>query len=362
MPNTTNDAAELGTAVHECSEFALTWGVDCSELVGLSFNGIKITEGMAYAGQQYVTYVNKILEQRPNAKLLIEKRVALSSIDAGNLWGTSDCIIIDGDTLIVGDYKNGYGVVEVNGPQYVYAHGVEINGNAQAIGYALSALDTYELWDKIKHVVIFIAQPNVEHIDGVVRYKVIDMDFMRQWWKIYQDTHALSVRDDAPTNAGAWCKYCSARGFCATRIKYQMQLLSLDKSITECDAEQLASIFYEIDVIKYTLDAVQDQVVKLARAGKKIPGKKLVKGIVRATCTDENALINEALNAGVDEDDLYNKRIKGKTAMVKLVGKDIANKYYKTPDAGLTLVNMSDKRPAVMADQRPDARGVFDKV
>ena len=100
MPNTTNDAAELGTAVHECSEFALTWGVDCSELVGLSFNGIKITEGMAYAGQQYVTYVNKILEQRPNAKLLIEKRVALSSIDAGNLWGTSDCIIIDGGSLI----------------------------------------------------------------------------------------------------------------------------------------------------------------------------------------------------------------------------------------------------------------------
>lgn len=367
MPNSTNDQAEKGTAVHECAEASILWGVDCKDFIGHTFNDWKITQDMAEAGQVYVDYVRQIVTQRPTAEVLIEKRVCLSSIDAERLWGTSDVIVIDRDnrTLIIGDYKNGYGIVEVDGIQSIGVTGDHISGNAQMVGYALATLDTYDLWQQIDHVVTFVAQPNVDHKDGKVRYTSYTTQSLLApdgWYEVYRLSHAESLKQDSIRVAGPHCKYCKARGFCGTRITSMIQQLQLDQSIHTCSVDQLIGILDEIDTFKYTLDAVKDRVTQLARQGEKIPGKKLVRGIARAKCTDEESLVSEAIDAGADESELYTRKLKGKTAIKKIVGKEIADKYFVTPDAGLTLVPRWDKRTAVMADQRPDAKGIFTGV
>ena len=362
LPNPSNPASNLGTAVHEGGEFSLHMGVSCHDLIGMTFNKLEFTEDMAFAAQVHVDLIRKIMSERPNAKLFIEGKVYLSSIDVEKLWGTADIIIIDGDTLFVIDYKNGYGLVEVDSNQYSHATHSTISGNAQCVGYAIAAMDTHNLWGTVTKVITGIVQPNKEHVDGFIRFKTYTIAELQEWWKVYAAAHTVAITEDAPTNAGEHCKYCLAKGHCVTRITHVMDMLKFDKAISRCNADQLIGIYNEIGVIRNTLDAVEEQVVSLARQGKRVQGRKLVRGIVRAKCVDESGLIEDAIESGIDKSKLYNRKIKGKTDITKIVGKKLANKYYITPEAGYSLVPLSDKRPAIMADNKPSAVGKFNPV
>lgn len=360
--NGTNELAEIGTAVHECAEAALNLGSDCRDFVGLKFNNIKITDEMAASGQVYVDYVRKLKRSMPGCTVLLEKRVILSSISAEDLWGTSDCIIIYGNKLFVGDYKNGYGVVEVDKPQYVHATNSEINGNAQCIGYALAALDTFNLWSQITEVTTFIGQPNYSHVDGSIRSKTYSMEEVRQWWDAYYYAYHASKDPNAPLNAGNHCKYCAAAGFCAPRIERTMNMMKLNQGMSYLTPDQIVDIYHELKTIRNGLERIEEQATILARQGKVIEGYKLVKGIARAICTDEEALVTEAINKGVDKDKLFNTKLKGKTDLKKVVDKRIVDKYFKPGEASSTLVPLSNSRAAIAPDQRPDATGIFSPI
>ena len=358
LPNDGNAASNLGTAVHELSEFCLQLGIKPIECKGMVFNDHKTNDKMIEAATFYVDYVGKILAMRPNAKVYIELRVKISSIDVELLWGTGDLVIVDGDTLIIGDYKNGYGVVEIFDAQYVAATDSVVNGNAQLMGYTLGALDTLNLWGQVKKVITLVVQPNVEHVDGYARYHEYTMDEVRGWWEVYRASHQLSLDVNAPAVAGKWCRYCKARGFCATRTKKTMELLQLDQSIMTLDADQLLMLLDEADVIKSAMDAVYDRAVQLARQGVQVRGRKLVKSIVRSKCVDPDGLLKKLKSEGHKLEDIASVKPKGKTALSKLAKADL-NSYFVTPTAGLTLVPMYDKRTAVMADNKPDAASMF---
>lgn len=362
MPNDSNPQSELGTAVHELSEFCMKLGIQPSECKGMVFNKIKVTAKMIEAATFYVEYVAKIMVQRPNAKKYIEFKVKLSSIDEDRLWGTSDLVVVDGDTLIIGDYKNGFGVVETYDDQYVASTNNSVKGNAQLVGYALGVLDTLELWGQINTVITLIVQPNVEHKDGYARYHQYTIDEIKGWLEVYRQSHALSLRDDAPANAGKWCRYCKARGFCRTRLEKTMELIQLDQSVMTLDAQQIIAVLDEADVIKATMDAVHRRALELARSGVQVKGRKLVKSIVRSNCTDPDNLLAELTEAGHKLEDIASVKPKGKTALCKIADKELVSKYFVTPEAGLTLVPMYDKRTAVMADNKPDAASIFKDV
>lgn len=364
LPNDSNPASELGTAVHELSEFCLHLGVNPSECKGMVFNKHKVNDKMIESATFYVNYVAKIMTMRPNAKKYIEMKVKISSIDDELLWGTSDLVVVDDEnkTLIIGDYKNGFGVVETYDEQYVAATNNYIKGNAQLMGYTLGVLDTLSLWDKVTKVITLVVQPNVEHVDGYARYHEYTMDEVRQWWSVYRDSHLLSLNPDAPAVAGKWCRYCKARGFCATRTRKTMEMLQLDQSIMTLDADQIVMMLEETTVIKAAMDAVYDRAVQLARQGVKVKGHKLVKAIVRSKCTDPDELLETLVKSGHKIEDVATIKPMGKTALSKIADKGVINSYFKTPEAGLTLVPMYDKRTAIMADNKPDAASRFNKA
>ncbi len=363
FPDESNDHAELGTAHHECSEFCFYWGLQANDCLDMTFNGYKVNEAMVAAVQMYLDYTQQILDQRPQAVLQVEKRVCISSIDPERLWGTGDAMIIDlaNKTLVIGDLKAGYELVEVDGMQEVY-NSNPIQGNAQCVGYGLGALDTFDLWDKIDTVITYISQPNVDHVDGCSRWKSYTMDEMRAWWQVYHYTHNLAISENPPVKAGKHCKYCLANGSCKASIEYMLDQIGFEQSMMTCNAEQLLTLFNHVNVFRRVLNNVEERVNELAREGQKIEGYKLVKSIVRANVNDEDALVKEAQELGYDTDKFYNKRIKGKTAIAKLVNQAFANKHYTVPEAGTTLVKRSDKRIAVMADGKRNAVGVFNSI
>lgn len=365
LPNPDNAASALGTATHDMCEFVLNFGLtDCSVCEGMVFKGHIVDQKMIDSGNVYIKWVQEVQRSRPQAEILIEKKVKISSIDPDRLWGTSDLGFIDYSdrTLIVMDFKNGREAVEVMPNQFVYATQSYVKGNAQLMGYLLGVLDTFQLWEKVDNFIVGVVQPNYYHVDGEVRWVSIDREFVMMWWNVFQMSHQLAIDPNAPRHAGKHCKYCLARTACSNNIENLLKKLSLDDSIDEVDANLLFEIFELIPTFKKTLSMVEDKVTDLARKGMQVPGNKLVKAIVRANCLDEEALVKEAIQLGYKEEDLYNKRIKGKTEVKKMLGQKVANKYYVVPTAATVLAPMSDSRVAVMADNKPDATGIFNKV
>lgn len=369
LPYTTNDAAELGTAVHEMIEFCTKLGIDCDDCVGLTFNKIVMTVEDADAGQVWVNYIRQLQLRFPNAQFFFELKVIMSSISL-DLWGTSDFIMVNDNVLYSLDYKNGYELVEIDKPQVVTGFGT-VNGNAQTIGYALATMDTLQLWGKVDTIVTGIIQPNnPDHIDGIIRLKTYNYDEMVVWHQAYRASH-----DRNDLVAGLHCKYCKAAGFCATRIRRTFELLGFNDSITRLNEDQIIEVFKELPVLKRTMEMVKEQAKLLARQGKPLKDYKLVRGIVKGYCTNEEEFVNKAVNAAVTNGDisqlevesfkasLYNTpKLKGMTANKKIVAKELVDRYYNKPDAPLDLVPITARGSAVMPDQRPDATGKFGAI
>jgi len=383
LPNKSSEAAELGTAVHELVECALRMNLRCKDLIGTTFNGFVITDDMADSGQVYVAYIRNILAERPNAVIYIELKVCLSSI-SDELWGTSDVVIVDGDTIITGDYKNGWVTVEVNSEQYIQAQDRTIMGNSQTIGYTLAAMDTLGLWGTVTKFINFIGQPNVEHVDGEIRSEEYTVEQMVDWHNAYRASHELSMRLDAPLNAGSHCKYCLAAGFCAPRIKLTVNDCFFDNATDRLNEDQIMLIKREIPAMRRTLETLEEEALKIARSGKQMNDFKLVKTISKAKCVDEDLFVKSAVideirktfknvskvtkeACEIVELDLklkmYNKpKLKGMTANKKFLNAALVNTWFVKPEPSTTLVDITNARTAVMPDGRRDATQDFDIV
>ena len=360
-----NEAAKLGTAVHEMGELALSFGLDTTQsFKGQKFNDIKVTQKMIDSADYYLACVYELLADMPDAVVLIETKVKMSSIDSSRLWGTADLAVIDyfNRRLVMCDYKNGYGIVELMPDQSVFATNEVIKGNAQLIGYLIALCDTLNLWCAIDTFEIMVVQPNKGHIDGECRRVQISAEQIIQWWHVFYQSHQLAVMTDAPVKAGSWCKYCRARATCKDNLQRLFNGLMMDGSIETASIEQLIELSDMSEVIKTTLGRVEERLVEEARQGLQVPNKKLVRTIVRAKCEDEDGLIRDAIASGKKREDLFHQRLKSKTDLKAMLGKQIADKYFKTPQRGYTLVDMSDTRMAVMPDRKPSLNGKFQKV
>ena len=346
-----NEPAEKGTAVHELCEAALLLGLNCQDFIGVrSFNGFEVTEEMAECGQLYVSYVRQLLHERPNAQLNVELRVVMSSID-NILYGTSDCVIVDGDTLIIGDYKNGYGLVEVDKPIHITATGQTLDGNAQLMGYLLATMDTLQLWGKIRYFKTFVVQPNGNHIDGEIRGFDYTPEDILEWHKAFKVTFDVARSPDAKLVAGSQCTYCKAAGHCAERLRHTMKIAGLTDSMEVLTPDLIMAVLDEASTIKRTLEAIEKKATLLVKQGKTIKNRKLVKSIVRATCPDPEAFVAEAVKLKPEiEDKLFNHKLIGMSAAKKILPAELVNKFYEKPEAGTVLVPLTDKRPAIAAD------------
>ena len=359
IPGSTNPMAELGTAAHELGEFCLTFGVTPYECLGMTFNNHEVDDNMAGHVAVYVNFGND-LRLRTGQKPMLEQRVTMSSLGRTDVFGTSDFTLIAGDTLYVVDYKHGYGIVEAE-------------GNPQLAGYGIATLDTFNLWDQIKTVHVTIVQPRASHIAGPIRTVTYTIEEIREWQQKFSRSVLLADDREQRPNAGSWCKYCPARGKCRARMERTLQFAYTDVPIDEVSPGEIEVLFSEIEAINTHLEAIKGHALGLGRDGHKFDKFKLVKSIVRAKCHDEKALITDAIESGVDEGKLYERKLVSMTKAKKLLPQELIAKHYIKPPQSTTLVALTDNRPAVrvgsatgvfgdISQPAPSATGVFGAV
>ena len=160
-PNVPSPYAAEGTTAHELAELYIRH--DLSYICDSEFNDKledlmdkeSFNEEMFNEVPKYVDYVieqyKAALADTPDAKILIEERIDLSSY-IPEAFGSCDCNIIGDGHLEVIDLKYGKGIP------------VSATANKQLMLYALGAYQKYEMLYEINSISLTIVQPRLDNI------------------------------------------------------------------------------------------------------------------------------------------------------------------------------------------------------
>ena len=333
-PETSPHAAE-GSAAHELAELALNNNCSTHEYLDQTLpenDAYTATIEMCDYVQQYVDYVNSLMGEQ-SYEVLLDFR---SWIPEG--FGTSDAVVLKGDTLYVVDLKYGKGV-------QVYA-----DNNEQAQLYALGALDYYSFAaDRIKKVIITIVQPRLDHID---EWETTPEQLYKfgEW----ASSQAKLIDEESPerTPGDKQCKFCLAKAVCP-ELKKQTEktLLSEFDELKTSDVlsdEELRTALENKKLIISWLDAVESHVTNLLLEGKTFEGYKLVEG--RSTRQWSNETEAEKLLVETIKEKAFNKKLLSVSQAEKVLGKDkkdLIEDLIIKPAGKPTIVPETDKRESL---------------
>lgn len=279
-------------------------------------------------------YCQLVEEKAKDADLVeVEKRLDLGDFIPGG-FGTADCIVIKGNKLSIIDLKYGTGVL------------VSAEGNAQLMCYAAGAVMEYSHLFDIKTVELIIYQPRREHFSAWE----ISADELIKWARdILRPRALLAIKgegDFAPSETT--CRWCKVKEVCRARAEFYLELAREEfKPPAELDDSEIAEVLSKVDGLVAWATDVKDYATGQALSGVKYDGFKLVEGRSVRNYTDDEAVAQAVTTAGYDP---YERKVKGITAMSKLLGKkfdDILGHYVAKPPGKPVLVPNTDKRKEI---------------
>jgi hypothetical protein len=292
--------------------------------------------------------------------LMVEVQVDISAITGVvGATGTADAIILDtaSKTIYIRDLK--------------YGRGVEVSAqdNAQLRCYALAALNMFDLVCDFEHIDMGICQPRT----GNWSNEVISAAELRQWG---QEVRARAdvilagpeglIANPNPKS----CKFCRAKASCPALQSQVMSVVNDDfvgltkpdslpsklkaahGRIALVDNATLASVMPHLDTIVEWCDAVRAEVARRVFDGQKIPGFKVVDGKKgNRSFVDEADVAKLMLDGGLNESDIYTKKLISPTQAEKLLKKDHPVVWGEVQQ----LVTQTSGKPAVVpdSDKRP---------
>lgn len=382
---TSSQFADEGTAAHFLASECLIAGEPAQSFKGreiIVFKGdtwfnaesVSIPEGanvftvddeMADNVQVYLDYIN-----REGGEIMVEQRLSIEHLTGEkDAKGTSDCVIIKDEELIIVDLKYGRGVR------------VDAQENDQLAMYALAALAEFDFIADFKTVRTVIVQPRLNHIS---EWSVSVTDLEAEGEKIRADAkHAFALLNeggmiDADLNPSEKaCKFCEAKGVCPKLAAQNLEVITggfvdLDGDIKsqveraidrEIDNDTLGRLLQSVDLIENWIKALRARAETELLAGRSVSGFKLVEGRRGARKWADEA---EA------EATLKTMRLKVEQMFdLKLISPTTAEKLHKSGEIGprqwprlqelITQANgspsvapESDKRPALVM-QSPEA-------
>lgn len=339
MPDTTSEYAEEGTLAHAVCESVARNALAREHMVVS-----QTTDTLAGAPHEMLecaeVYLDTIREAiadlGPSPYIALEQRVDYSRwVPDG--FGTADCILIGGNTIHVLDYKHGKGVR------------VEAEDNPQLKLYALGALDRYSLLYDIQTVKWSIVQPRN---GGVSHAEPIPVEALLQWAEdVVLPAAVLAVTPDSPLNPGDWCRFCKAKGSCKARSDFYLALEGFEKQDARLlSPEELSAVLQRgKDLLKWYSD-LEDNALSLLLAGSEVPGWKAVEGRSVRNWTDAEAAFRKAIELGVPEGMLYERKPVTLAQLEKTMGKKeftALAEFVTIPPGKPALAPESDKRPAL---------------
>ena len=245
-------------------------------------------------------------------------------------------MIFNDDIIEVIDLKYGKGVP------------VSAENNPQLKIYALGALSAVDGLVEPKKVKMVIYQPRLDNI-SVVEMPVKEL---LNWAKeVLIPGAKLAMTKDAPLKCGEHCRFCPARAKCKVRAE-AMEPYTLMRHQKLLSPDEVAEILKVADDIKKWIDEVKEAALADALNGEEIPGFKVVEGRSnRKIDADEATIIGIAEAEGFSEDTVYERKLKGISALESLMGKKRFAEAFKAvivkPEGKPVLVPVEDSRPAL---------------
>ena len=347
--STSSYAAE-GTLAHELSELFIRHDVleNISEeefdagLEAIMSNPL-YTDDMPDNIAPYVDYIKQqhaLTVGVPGASVKLEQKVDLTDY-VPESFGLVDCAIINDDTLEVIDLKYGKGIP-------VYAE-----WNTQLMLYSLGLLDEAIMLFGITKVRITICQPRIDNISSWE----IAADAIIEWANTdLREAAKKAFAGEGELNTGDWCRFCSVKNRCRKLYDEQLELAKYEfKAPSLLTDEEIADVLKRAPTFVEWANSIKEYAQKEAvNHGKIWPGFKLVHGRSNRIIANPDTFADDirALVPSITDDDLYEKKLLGITALEKKFGgkkafENLAGKLIVKPEGAPTLVPDSDKRSAI---------------
>lgn len=348
MPFETNKYADLGTVAHLLGELCLKEGrktVDYLGKKGWITDKGRVQIGKYPPGSEYTRFITGIDENMCHAVSFYVETVlkdeedggilALSELEqksdvswvAPGLWGRVDsAIIVPGERIIINDYKNGTGFVEVE-------------MNPQLMIYALGLIGE-ENEHKVEECILKITQPNVFNAEPVRGFALTLME-LKDWANNELRPAAERVEEASITvgrmkpekwekiylKAGDWCLYCKAN--CQLNRKQQALAMFGDEmalesplknpiDLTRMDDDRLFEIYGAIPKFENWLSAVKAKVYHRLKMRGATHGYKLIPGYGHRSFSDEKRAAS-ALRNYISESELYEVKMKSPSKVETLL-------------------------------------------
>lgn len=363
-PDTPSEDAALGTAAHLLAAQCLETGHDAAAYLGASVevDGYPVDHEMAEAVQVYLDYVRAI------GTPIVEQSLPIAWLTSEEgAVGTADAILLNGEELVVVDYKHGRGV-RVDAP-----------GNLQLAMYGLSALREYDVIGNFSRLRLVIVQPRLGNLSEwalpVHEIETLEEDIRGAAADVVLAGQA-HARVGATTQWHAdWlrpgeeqCRFCKARAGCPSLTRHALATIAdafvdLDKPIApvveaamqrDVDNVTLGNLLASCDLIESWCKAIRGKAEAELLAGRGVPGFKLVEGKRgNRKWADDTQAEAELKKMRLKVEEMYD---------LKLISPTTAEKLHKAGTIGprqwpklQTIITRADGKPSVapVSDPRP---------
>lgn len=334
-PDQDTEFTREGTLAHEVAELVARAGTTGIDPNAKWADGV--TKEMLECAKAYADYIQEQLKS-DDAIVLLEQRVDFSPwVPEG--FGTCDCIIIQGDTLIIIDYKYGQGVA------------VSATDNPQMKLYALGALNDFGFACDVKTVEMHIFQPRLDSIsdDGLTADELIT-------WaeKTVKPTAEKAFKGKGNYNPGEHCRFCQHAGRCRklkTVCTEFVEAHDLRVGVPVLADFEIAEVLKMEPLITLWLRKVKEQAFSTLLDGGTVPGYKLVEGKQgNRKWSDEIKVADKLKEAGYTLDEITETKLLSPSAMDKAIGKkkaaELLDGFIERAPGQPTVVPETDKRPA----------------
>jgi hypothetical protein len=249
----------------QCSHAGACWclvnGADAWEIVGHGFDGGEFTAPMAMGVQVYLDAVRSDIT--PNSIVYYEQQIADPAVHA-DFFGTTDCGVIEGEWLIVSDYKNGAGIT------------VDVEHNPQVMYYAYGLLRKVQD-QRVKYVRLRIVQPNDFNPEGHIREWETTAEYLCEWAERELVPAMRRTETDASLAVGSHCRFCPAKLVCpAMRGLFGSVAEAGAGEVTELDDAELGRQYVLMEPVMIYRKALGDEVYRRLMSARDVPGAKLV--------------------------------------------------------------------------------------
>lgn len=255
------DFSAEGTLAHSMSEIKLRYQLDQIGLeehdkeIELCKNHPLYSEELEEVANTYVNYIRSQIGQED--KVIVEARVDIGEYVVES-FGTSDCIILNQNTITVVDLKAGAGVP------------VSAVNNEQLRLYSLGAYERYkEEFPNLKQVRTIIVQPRLDSIteDHTTVEKLID------WGKYYVKKRAQKAYIGAGEFVpGDHCQFCRAKATCRARSDFNTELARQDyKDPPLLTEEEVGQVLIKAQNLRTWVSDVEEYALQKAITDNVVP-------------------------------------------------------------------------------------------